>query len=180
MLFRVVNFIFSAKILLMGTITCGKQNVPGIRGPDQRKKWLLLVEDDPSVQDFFRSILPPEGFYLYIIDNGEEAIRCIEDITFDIIVLDFHLRGDLNGFDILRRCRKKTSARILSNTGSPEHSAKMSLLGADQALFKNAYMIHRALGIDIGDDFLQRRGHVEEALDEMRRNAGEKPSPLRE
>ncbi len=132
------------------------------------KIWILLVEDDPSVQAYFKQILPGESYFLHVVDNGKTAMECIEGIEFDIIILDFNLKGDLNGFDILKKCRRLTSARIYSNTGSPEHSAKMSLLGADQALYKNSYLIHKALGLEMDENFVKRKGHVEQALDEMK------------
>ena len=75
----------------------------------------------------------------------------------------------MNGIDILRQCRALTSARIYSNTGSPEHSAKMSLLGADQALHKNSTLIHRALGLDEKNCFHARRSHTEQAIEKMAR-----------
>lgn len=131
------------------------------------KQWILLIEDDPSVQEYFREILPVENFFLHVVDNGKDAIECIEGINFDIIIVDYHLKGELNGFDILRKCRKLTSARILSNTGSPEHSARMSLLGADQALYKNCYIIYKALGLEMDEDFVTRKSHVQQALNEM-------------
>ena len=134
-----------------------------------KKETILLVEDDGSVVNYFRCILPEEKYLLYTTDNGEEAIELIEGIDFDIIILDFHLKGEKNGFDILKACRHKTTAKIYSNTGSPEHSAKMALLGCDQALHKNSYIIHRALGLEIGEkgDFQKREGHIEKALEDF-------------
>jgi|GEM_PF-3298202 len=133
-----------------------------------QKKQILLVEDDPSVQDYFRLILPEDVFMLYVVDNGTDALECIEGIDFDIIILDYRLKGDLNGIDVLRQCRDRTSALIYSNTGSPEHAAKMALLGADQALHKNSYLLHKALGLDADHPFKKRRGHVDSALEDSR------------
>lgn len=133
-----------------------------------QKNQILLVEDDPSIQDYFRSILPEDVFMLYVVDNGTDALECIEGIVFDIIILDYRLKGDLSGIDVLRQCRSRTSALIYSNTGSPEHSAKMALLGADQALHKNSCLLHKALGLEGKKPFEKRHGYIDEAIEKSR------------
>src|SRR5256714_8962271 len=70
-----------------------------------KKSKILIVEDDPSVSQTIKDILSRLDSDLVEADSGEEALRRIEESSFDAVVLDLTLPG-IDGFETLRRARK--------------------------------------------------------------------------
>lgn len=62
-------------------------------------KRILHVEDDPSTQDYIRSLLGPEG-ELTQTDSIREARRLLQESRFDLLLLDL-LLPDGSGLDLL-------------------------------------------------------------------------------
>lgn len=70
---------------------------------------ILYVEDNPANLRLVSKILSEEG-NINLIDasNAEQAFELLTDNTFDLILLDIHLPGEVDGFDILRSIRAKS------------------------------------------------------------------------
>jgi DNA-binding NtrC family response regulator len=62
---------------------------------------ILCVDDDQSVQDLVSTHLMLQGFEVKTAANGEEAIKCLESETFDILLLDIEM-PKMNGLEVLR------------------------------------------------------------------------------
>ena len=65
---------------------------------------ILVVDDQPSMQDALNTSLQSEGYRVATACSGEEALTRIEAQEFDIVLTDLVMPG-LNGLDLLERSR---------------------------------------------------------------------------
>ena len=68
---------------------------------DPKEKLVLLVDDDESILDLHEHVVKKEGFRVERAADGQEAVRKVEAVTPDAIVLDFMLPG-MGGFEVLK------------------------------------------------------------------------------
>ncbi len=55
--------------------------------PDHNKK-ILLAEDDSVLAEMYKTKFTMEGFQVFLVDNGEEALRIARKEHLDIALLD--------------------------------------------------------------------------------------------
>ena len=65
---------------------------------------ILVVDDEPAIQDILTWALSAEGYRVTTAGNGEEALSRVEQEEFDIIVTDIVMPG-LDGLEVLERSR---------------------------------------------------------------------------
>ena len=90
-----------------------------------RRDTLLVVDDTPETLGFLTDTLDLAGFTVLIATDGDSALRLVEQITPDLVLMDAVMPG-LNGFDTCRRMkRNKMLAHLpvifmtgLSDTGN--------------------------------------------------------------
>ena len=61
---------------------------------------ILAVEDDHTIQDFYRELLTPLGHEVLVAKNGREAIA-LAGAAPDVIILDLGL-PDVHGYELVR------------------------------------------------------------------------------
>jgi two-component system copper resistance phosphate regulon response regulator CusR len=99
---------------------------------------LLIVEDEAKTADFLRRGFQEAGFLVTVETNGAEALKTIESVHFDLIVLDLMLPG-LDGWHILasmREARIQTALIILTARDAVSDKVRGLELGADDYLVK--------------------------------------------
>lgn len=69
-------------------------------------KKILLVEDDVFLKQLYTDILTQASYEVVSIDEGTEALKQIEDHTWDLILLDIIL-PNMDGFTILNTLIEK-------------------------------------------------------------------------
>lgn len=102
---------------------------------------VMLVEDDPSMQAVLRTLLELEGFT--VIQAGdvltaEALLATIQAEQPDAILLDVHLRSNVNGVDLLREMRGipgLPKTRVVMTSGMAMEEQCMAA-GADDFLLK--------------------------------------------
>jgi DNA-binding NtrC family response regulator len=62
---------------------------------------ILCVDDEQPVQDLVSTHLMLQGFEVRTAANGEEAIKCLESESFDLLLLDIEM-PKMNGLEVLR------------------------------------------------------------------------------
>ena len=72
---------------------------------DVRRDTLLVVDDTPETLGFLMDTLDHAGFTVLIATDGESALRLIEQITPDLVLMDALMPG-LNGFETCRRMKR--------------------------------------------------------------------------
>src|SRR3989449_11312650 len=65
---------------------------------------ILVVDDEPAIQDILTWSLAAEGYRVATAGSGEEALTRVEEQDFDVIVTDIVMPG-LNGLEVLERSR---------------------------------------------------------------------------
>jgi CheY-like chemotaxis protein len=111
-----------------------------------KHKKILLVDDDPDDQFFFRDALNETASHLKCIvaNNGVEALTLLEatDDTPSIIFLDLNMPM-MNGFEFLQHMKANNNFKhirvVIFTTSSNPADRKLSIeLGAERFLSKTA------------------------------------------
>ena len=55
------------------------------------RRTVLIIEDDRGTRDLFRSALQLAGYHAVAVGDGLAALRAIQEVVFDAIVLDLDL-----------------------------------------------------------------------------------------
>jgi two-component system, cell cycle sensor histidine kinase and response regulator CckA len=66
---------------------------------------LLVVDDEPDITQTIKKILVSEGFIVETASNGEDALRCLSNASFDLVITDLRMPG-LDGFDLIRKIKE--------------------------------------------------------------------------
>ena len=60
---------------------------------------ILLVEDDKNIVENLSAVLGAEGFQVRTASGQQEALRAVDEESFDLLLLDVSLK-DGNGFAV--------------------------------------------------------------------------------
>jgi len=101
---------------------------------------VLVVEDEPAIQELIAYNLKQAGHQPLRADNAEQAMRLVQDALPDLVLLDWMLPG-LSGIELARRLRadKRTKAvPIIMLTARADEQDKLTGLdtGADDYIIK--------------------------------------------
>jgi len=66
---------------------------------------LLVVDDEDNLRSMLAAALRYHGFEVSLASGGREALRAVEEVRPDLVVLDVML-PDLDGFEVCRRLRR--------------------------------------------------------------------------
>ncbi len=106
---------------------------------------ILLVDDEQLITDSLTYSLKREGFEVVTVADGISAIKAVEELKPDLIVLDLML-PDISGFEVCRRLRTFTTTPVIMLTACGEE-------------------IDRVLGLEVGaDDYLAKPFSFRELL----------------
>ncbi|KYC41846.1 transcriptional regulator [Scytonema hofmannii PCC 7110] len=65
---------------------------------------LLIVDDDPQILDFLRTLLSPWGFQLALLDDPQEFWHTLEQFAPDLLILDWEM-PNFSGIDLCQVVR---------------------------------------------------------------------------
>lgn len=123
---------------------------------------LLLVEDNPQLNKALTTLLKRNSYLVDSAFDGEEALMCLKEYQYDVIILDIML-PKIDGLEVLRRARK-------NNIQTP-----IILLTARSTIED------KITGLDLGaDDYLPKPFSTEELLARIRALGRRKNTPIKE
>ena len=104
---------------------------------DAGRRHLLVVDDDDRIRDLLRRYLVREGFRVTVAADAAGARRLLEQLDFDLAVLDVMMPGE-DGFSLTEWIRRRTAMPVLILTarGRPGDRIEGLSLGADDYLAK--------------------------------------------
>jgi len=73
---------------------------------------ILLVDDEKNIRRTLQIVLDNEGFETREAASGEEALRALEHVDVDLVILDVRLPG-ISGLDVLHRIRQRPATAKL-------------------------------------------------------------------
>ncbi|SDK90900.1 DNA-binding response regulator, OmpR family, contains REC and winged-helix (wHTH) domain [Paenibacillus jilunlii] len=98
---------------------------------------ILIVEDDHVIHDLLIDYLRKEGYETESAYTGEEAVRLLKQMPFQLLILDLML-PEMDGFEVLRRVRETQTIPVLILSAKGQEVDKIIGLGlgADDYLTK--------------------------------------------
>jgi DNA-binding response OmpR family regulator len=106
---------------------------------------ILVVEDEPSLQETLVYNLKKEGYTVETVGDGREALDLARQLKPDLIVLDLMLPG-MDGFEVTRVLRKEMTTPVLMLTARDDE-------------------IDRVVGLEVGaDDYLTKPFSMRELM----------------
>ena len=106
---------------------------------------IIVVEDEPSLQETLAYNLKKEGYIVEAVGDGRSAVEIARRLRPDLIVLDLML-PELDGFEVARILRKEMTTAILMLTARDDE-------------------IDRVVGLEVGaDDYLTKPFSMRELM----------------
>jgi DNA-binding response OmpR family regulator len=98
-------------------------------------KRILVVDDEPNIVISVEYLLRRQGYEVVAADDGDAALRALEESPVDLVVLDVML-PTMSGFDVCERIRahplwREIKIVMLTARGRETEIAKGLRLGAD-------------------------------------------------
>ena len=106
---------------------------------------ILIVEDEPALNDLLRTELEAEGHVIRQARDGPTALRMVSEDAPQLVILDWMLPG-LDGLSVCRQLRQQHLMPIIMLTARSEE-------------------VDRVLGLEVGaDDYLVKPFGMRELL----------------
>lgn len=121
------------------------QNTQQPQEPTAKPKKILLVEDDDTLANVYKTRLQAEGFDTKRVPNGEDALASALEYKPDLILLDI-MMPKVSGFDvldILRNTPETTNIKVIMLTALNQDSDQQRAqdMGVDDYLVKSQVVI---------------------------------------
>jgi DNA-binding response OmpR family regulator len=79
--------------------------------PDDKKKVVVIGEDDAPIATLLRdSINDEDGYQAVVVSDGALVLEAVRQVHADLLILDIMMPG-LNGFEVFDRVRADTDIR---------------------------------------------------------------------
>ncbi|MDB5056443.1 MAG: two component transcriptional regulator [Bacilli bacterium] len=98
---------------------------------------ILIVDDDAHIRELLKVLLLNEGFEIYEAADGLEALKSLESIKADLVILDI-MMPNMDGWHLCRELREHYDLPILMLTAKGETLQKVKGfdLGTDDYMVK--------------------------------------------
>lgn len=110
---------------------------------EEEKKKILLVEDDVFIRDIYYTKFSQEGFDVTTADNGLEALKKLEEMVPDVMLLDI-VMPYMDGIEVLKEMKenedwKKIPVIMLTNISEKDRLTETMQQGIDGYLIKSHF-----------------------------------------
>lgn len=122
---------------------------------------ILVVDDEPDIQIMLQDMLTAAGYKVDVASNGVEAFERMFRARPDIVLLDVHFPGYLNGIDVCRRIKKNPAYRdtqVIIMTADPDRESVVNAIKAGAAEYVVKPFVSNVLKKKIESTLLRARG----------------------
>jgi DNA-binding response OmpR family regulator len=124
-------------------------------------KTVLVIEDEPDIQNFFSRVLELEGYNVRKAVNGNIGMAILKEHHIDLVLLDLRLPGP-DGWSVLRIIKRtpeftKTPVVVITALAESAQRQRTLRMGAAQYLIKplSAHRLSRTVA-----DLLHKKAAV--------------------
>lgn len=98
---------------------------------------VLVIDDDPVIQDLVRALLEPEGYQVHSACSGQAGLNALPQVNPDLIILDIDL-GDMTGLVVCKKIRSTSKIPIIMLSAKNQELDKVVGMefGADDYISK--------------------------------------------
>ena len=103
------------------------------------KPRLLVVDNEIDICNFVKSFFEVRGFDVVVVFNGDEAMKILDDVKPDLVILDVIMRRNNEGVEFLPQIKKVLpNVKVIMITGvdDKETIEQCKKLGADDYITK--------------------------------------------
>lgn len=72
-----------------------------------KMKKILFLEDDTTYSSLMQWILKDHNYEALVIDNVEQALEAIQEVSFDCWIVDYWLPNNTNGIEFIKEARRR-------------------------------------------------------------------------
>jgi len=119
----------------------------------KRKKRVLLLDDDPSMQRLVSTLLRREGYRVDVFLTGRDAMRAIDRDKYDVLLLDLMMPHE-GGMTVIRELREKNpellqrSLVLTASSNSVISTVKQDVAGVVTKPFQSPDLISAVRKLD--------------------------------
>jgi two-component system KDP operon response regulator KdpE len=98
---------------------------------------VVLIEDEPQIRRFLRATLSGQGYRLFEVATGADALVEVAQRQPDVVILDLGL-PDMDGLEVIRRLREWSAVPVIVLSARGQERDKVTALdaGADDYVSK--------------------------------------------
>ena len=99
---------------------------------------VLVVDDDPAVRKSIDRVLSSKGYAVITAENGEEALRKLNEEKYDLVYTDIRMPG-MSGLDVAEQVKAKrpwTPVVIITGYGTDASEARAKAAGVSSFMHK--------------------------------------------
>src|SRR5471032_1250121 len=99
---------------------------------------VLVVDDDPAVRKSIDRVLSSKGYAVITAENGEEALRKLNEAKYDLVYTDIRMPG-MSGLEVAERVKARrpwTPVVIITGYGTEAAEARAKAAGVSGFVHK--------------------------------------------
>ena len=99
---------------------------------------VLVVDDDPAVRKSIDRVLSSKGYAVITVENGEEAMRKLNEEKYDLVYTDIRMPG-MSGLDVAEQVKARkpwTPVVIITGYGTDAAQARAKAAGVSSFVHK--------------------------------------------
>ncbi|MDI7266887.1 MAG: response regulator [Myxococcota bacterium] len=130
---------------------------------DERRQRVLVVDDENDIRGLIARVLREAGFEVVEAAKGTDALRAVQTMMPDLLVLDAML-PEIHGFDVCRRIKNSERYRHIP----------VIMISAVYRGWRFAHDLKKSYGVD---HFMEKPFKISELLDKVRQHLSGAPAP---